>query len=519
MCRKEAQRRQRSIYHPGHRHRRPTGYCKIPGVLLLACAFLVLAVVMPTTVIGQQKTGVDPPNMPQRETEVLLPTPAPWTGDFDGMREQQRIRILVAFSKTLFFVDQARHRGTAHDLGRAFETWLNKRYPQKAFEISIFFIPMSRGELLPSLVAGLGDIAIGNLTITPRRLEIVDFAKPKIKKVKEVVVTGPAAPELNDLVDLSGQEIYVRRSSSYYEHLLDLNEKLEAGQKRKIKIIDGDENLEDEDLLEMVNASLLPMIVVDEHKAKFWTQVFPNIAVRSDLVVYEGGQIAWAVRKKSPLLLEEINAFMDEQVRKQGLGNLVLKRYLQSTKYVRNATSKAEMERFDQLVALFKKYGAQYNFEYLMLMAQGYQESRLNQAAVSPRGAVGIMQLLPSTAENPPVKIMDVDKNPENNIHAGAKYLRWLIDTYLSDPGIDRKNRLLLAFAGYNAGPGNLRKFRRLAKEMGLDPNVWFRNVEHAAARIVGRETVQYVSNIYKYYIAYKLTEEQQSKRTTRIAK
>jgi membrane-bound lytic murein transglycosylase MltF len=261
------------------------------------------------------------------------------------------------------------------------------------------------------------------------------------------------------------------------------------------------------------------MVVVDEHKAKFWAQVFPNIAVRSDLVVHEGGQIAWAVRKKSPLLLEEINAFIDVQVKKQGLGRELLKRYLQSTRYVKNATSKSEMERFNQVVWLFKKYGEQYNFEYLMLMAQGYQESRLNQAAVSPKGAVGIMQLLPSTAENPPVKIDDVDKNPENNIHAGAKYLRWLIDTYLSDPDIDRKNRLLMAFAAYNAGPGNLRKFRQLAKKMDLNPNVWFQNVEHAAARIVGRETVQYVSNIYKYYIAYKLTKEQQSKRTTQFAK
>ena len=519
ICRMETERRQRLRWSLGRRYRLPTGYRVVSSILLFACAFLLLFVAMPTTVIGQKEAGANPKNVSQKQTEVLLPIPKPWTGDFDGMRERQRIRILVPFSKTLFFLDQARHRGTAHDLGRAFETWLNKKYPQKAFEITIFFIPMAREKLLSGLVDGLGDIVISNLTITPKRLEIVDFSKPKIKNVKEVVATGPAAPALNDLIDLGAKEIYVRRSSSYYEHLLNLNKKLKAERKRQIKLKDGDENLEDEDLLEMVNAGLLPMVVVDEHKAKFWAQVFPNITVRSDLVIHEGGQIAWAVRKNSPLLLEEINAFIDEQVKKGGLGNQLLKRYLQSTRYVKNATSKAEMERFNKVVSLFQKYGEKYNFEYLMLMAQGYQESRLNQAAVSPKGAVGIMQVLPSTAENPPVNIADVDKNPENNIHAGAKYLRWLIDTYLSGPDIDRKNRILMAFAAYNAGPGNLRKFRQLAEKMGRNPNVWFKNVEHAAARIVGRETVQYVSNIYKYYIAYKLTIEQQSKRINQIAK
>ena len=444
----------------------------------------------------------------------LLPVPEPWKGDFDGMRERRMVRILVPLSKTLFFLDRARHRGTANDLGKAFEAWLNKKYRQKAFEIHIIFIPTQRERLLPDLVRGLGDLVIGNLTITPERLKMVDFSNPKIKNVKEVVVSGPTAPPLNTLEDLGAKEIYVRRSSSYHEHLVELNKKFKAAGKPTIKLKAEDENLEDEDLLEMVNAGLLPMVVVDEHKAIFWAQVFPKLTVRSDLVTNEGGRIAWAVRKNSPLLLAEINSFMDEQVKKQGLGNLVLKRYLRSTKYVKNAISKAEMEKFNQVVELFKKYGTEYNFEYLMLMAQGYQESRLDQAAVSHRGAVGIMQVLPSTAENPPVKISGIDKSAEKNIHAGTKYLRWLVDRYLNDPAINAENRLLMGFAAYNAGPGNLIKFRKLAKASGLNPNVWFHNVEHAAARIVGRETVKYVSSIYKYYIAYKLTEARKTSRT-----
>ena len=486
-------------------------------LFLAVTATFILQVLMSTAAQKESFASETMAKNRKNPEEFLLPIPEPWKGDFDGMRKRRLVRILVPLSKTFFFLDKARYRGTAHDLGKEFEAWLNKKYKQNAFEIRIYFIPTSRDRLLSDLTIGLGDIAIGNLTITPDRLRIVDFSDPELEKVKEVVVTGPSAPQLNFLDDLGAQEIYVRRSSSYYEHLVELNIKLKAAGKQTIKLKAGDEELEDEDLLEMVSAGLLPMVVVDDHKAVFWAQVFKNLTVRTDLSIYEGGRIAWAVRKNSPMLLAEINSFIDKQVKKRGLGNIVLRRYLRSTKYVKNAFSKSEMEKFNQVVALFKKYGDKYDFEYLMLMAQGYQESRLDQSAVSPRGAVGIMQLMPSTAENHPIKISGVDKSTENNIHAGAKYLRWIVDTYLNEPAINEQNRLLLGFAAYNAGPGNLRKFRRLAEKSNLDPNVWFHNVEHAAAKIIGRETVQYVSNIYKYYIAYKLTIERDSIRNNHL--
>ena len=436
-------------------------------------------------------------------SELALPIPKPWRGDFDGMKEKRMIRILVPYSKTFFFLDRGRKRGTAYELGTAFEGWLNKKYKMKTLRIHVLFIPTVRDRLIPGLIEGLGDIATGNLTITPERSKRVDFSTPGIKDVKELVITGPSAPPLNVLEDLGGKEIFVRRSSSYYENLVALNKKL----KPKIILKDAEEEMEDEDLLEMVNAVLLPMAVVDDHKAHFWAQVFDDITVREDLAVHTGGRIAWAVRKNSPLLLAEINDFLKNHVKKTGLDNILLRRYLRSTKYVKNAISEKAMKQFHKVVDLFKKYGAKYEFDYLMLMAQGYQESRLKQSAKSHRGAVGIMQILPSTAENPPINMRDIHKSAENNIHAGTKYLRWIADTYLKDPAIDPKNRTLLAFAGYNAGPGNLRKFRHLAEKSGLDPNMWFGNVEHAAARIIGRETVQYVSNIYKYYTAYKLIE------------
>ncbi len=122
------------------------------------------------------------------------------------------------------------------------------------------------------------------------------------------------------------------------------------------------------------------------------------------------------------------------------------------------------------------------------------------------------MQLLPSTAADPSIGVTGIDKDSEKNIQAGIKYMALLRDKYVNDPAISDKNKLLMTFAAYNAGPGNLRKFRRLAEKMKLDPNVWFDNVEVAAAKIVGVETVQYVSNIYKYFIAYDLVEKRKAK-------
>jgi membrane-bound lytic murein transglycosylase MltF len=138
-----------------------------------------------------------------------------------------------------------------------------------------------------------------------------------------------------------------------------------------------------------------------------------------------------------------------------------------------------------------------------MVAALAYQESRLDQSKRSPKGAVGVMQLLPSTAAGPPISIRNIEKL-EKNIHAGVKYLRFIYDQYFKNGPMNELNKVLLTFASYNAGPARVEGLRRRTKKMGLDPDIWFRNVEVAAARVIGRETVQYVSNIFKYYLTYK---------------
>jgi len=435
-----------------------------------------------------------------------------WTGDLDGMIERRAIRVLVPFSKTFYFVDRGHQRGITYEVLKQFEDDLNRRLHSKALKVHVVFIPTSRDRLLGGLVDGQGDIAAGNLTVTPERLEQVDFSDPFLSGVREIVITGPASPPIATLDDLAGKSVVVRRSSSYYESLTALNERFRREAKPEVILEPVDENLEDEDLIEMVNAGLYSIIVIDEHKARFWKQVFPGIAVHEDIVLRDNGEIAWAFRKNSPRLKAEINAFAKGHKIGTTFGNILLHRYFRDAKYVKNSVNDAELKKFRDAIALFQQYAGRYDFDWLMIAAQAYQESGIDQSVRSPVGAVGVMQVMPKTAAAAPILIPDI-YTIDNNIHAGVKYLRYLIDQYFDDPQIAPVDRLLFAFASYNGGPNRIDRLRRKAAAQGLDPNRWFQNVEIVVARHIGRETTQYVGNIFKYYVAYRRVIEERDQR------
>ncbi len=431
-----------------------------------------------------------------------------FTGDFDKMSRRHTIRALVVYNDMFYFIDKGQTRGAAYEELKLFEKFVNKKLKKGTIKIRVVFVPTTRDKIFTDLVAGRGDIAAANLTITPQRLQRVDFSAPWIKDVKEVLVTGPGADKLQRIEDLAGRTITVRKSSSYYEHLQELNQKFARTGRKKINLQPAARYLEDADLLEMVNSNILPWAVVDLHKAKFWAGVLKNLTVRDDLVIHAGGQIAWAFRKNSPRLKEMVNQFIHKNRKGTLHGNVIIKRYLKNNKWVKNPNRKKERERFKQTVKLFRENGKRFHFDYLMLMALAFQESQLDQKKRSPAGAIGIMQILKSTAADKHVGIPDIDKIG-NNIAAGTKYLRFIYDNYYADKqNMDDLNKMLFSFASYNAGPRKIAKMRQLAEKMGLNQNVWFGNVEVAAAKRIGRETVQYVSNIYKYYIAYRLTYE-----------
>ncbi len=431
-----------------------------------------------------------------------------WTGDFDTMFERRSIRVLVPYSRTLYFNDKGRERGMAAENVRDFENWINKKYAKKLGKrpITIYIVPVTRDKLLSEVVSGLGDIAAGNLTATTERLKSVDFVVPTDRPdTKELVVTGPKSPAIAKADDLSGKTVHVRKASSYYESLEALNTRFKKEGRALIRIVLVPDALEDEDMMEMLNAGLIGTIIVDDWKARLWAQVLPKIRVNENAVVREGGRIGWAVRKKSPKLQAEIQDFLKGYLQKEGIVTQRLRQYQARIKEIKDPTGSEEWKRFEQTLALFDKYGHQYNFDPLMLAAQGFQESRLNQKAKSRVGAVGVMQLMPATGGQ--MKVGDIQVT-EPNIHAGAKYMDQLMTKYFSDAKFDENNRSLFAFASYNAGPGNIAKMRAEAKKQGFDPDVWFNNVEVVTAKKIGIETTTYVRNIYKYYVTYRLQRE-----------
>ena len=442
----------------------------------------------------------------------------PWKGDLDAMIERRLIRVLVVPSKTFYFQDRGVQRGITYEAFRIVRDRLNarlekeKKLKQKHLKVQFVFLPVHRNRLLPALVEGEGDIAAANLTITDERRKLVDFTKPVDTDVSEVVLTGPTSPALANLDDLAGKEVFVRKSSSYYESLTAINQRFAAEGRPAITLKAAPEPLEDEDLIQMLNAGLVGILIVDRRKAHFWKQVFPKIKVHDDIAVRTGAEIAWAIRKDSP----QLKAMLDDFTTAASSGahakdrERALTRYLKSTRYVRSAGSQAERKKFLELVKTFQKYGDRYDVDWLMMAAQGYQESQLNQSARSPVGAIGVMQIMPATGQD--MAVGDITEAAPN-IHAGIKYMRLMIDRFYQDEPMTELDKVLFSFASYNAGPGRVKQLRQEAVRMGLDPNVWFGNVEYVAAKRVGQEPVIYVSNIYKYYVAYRLMMDAQQAR------
>jgi len=436
---------------------------------------------------------------------VKLPIPfGRHTDDLDAMAKRQNIRALVLINPIGFFYQDGRPMGAIFEALQDLETFVNEKLKTGAVKVTVTFIPVRPDQAEAALIQGTGDLIANAVVITPERQRRVAFTVPIEREVKQVIVSGPNFGTVSSLDDLSGKTIYVNPLTVNYENLQQVNARLAKDGKRLIVIKAADKNLLDDDLLQMVNARLIPATATTRSRAKLWAEVLPNLTAHLDVVIAGGEQTAWAVRKNNPRLKQLLDEFIAPRAVGTSFGNTLLRRYLQNTKWVRDSTSPEEMKKFQALVALFRKYATKYDFDYLMIMAQGYQESTLDQNKRNPSGAVGIMQVIPKYAAAPPIEVRNVS-TAEGNIEAGVRILRNIENQYFSDPKINPVDKTLLAFASYNAGPTRIAKLREAAGEQGLDPNRWFDNVELMVAKSVGQQTVTYVSNVYKYYIAYRL--------------
>lgn len=486
---------------------------RISRILAFACLSSIAAISHPSptqTASPQTKAPVfTPPTSAKR-----------WTGDLDVLLKHRFLRIGVFYSKTLFYTVQGVQYGVAYETGKEFERFLNTKFPQqnKNIKVHVIFFVAPRDKAASYLSEGRLDILMGGVTITPERQKLSDFSDPMYTDIKEIVVTSPNSRQPASMDDLAGTEVFVRKTSSYWEHLQALNHRFQKENKPPVKLTALPEDLGDEDILEMVNSGLLQATVVNDWTAKLWSKLLPKLQV-SDVSIGPGVSYGWAVRKNSPQLLAIINEFVKSHRQGTAFSQRLVTKYTGSTNMLKQATSPESMKRFERTAGAFRKYSDMYDMDYLLMMAEGYQESGLNQEAKSPVGAVGIMQLMPSTGKD--MNVGDIHQEGPN-IHAGVKYFKTTMDKLYGGEPMDDLNKVLFTFAAYNCGPARVKQLRLEAGQKGLDPNVWINNVEFIAAARVGQETVNYVSNIYKYYVAYKLIsvhEEQRNKAMESIEK
>ena len=426
--------------------------------------------------------------------------------DLPGLLKQRYIRVLTTVNRTNFFIHDGHLVGYEYDLLKGYEKWLNTHISNRDLQVVFEFIPVARDELVPKLINGYGDIAAAGLSITKRRQEKVAFSRPYLTGVKELIVTPTKGFQPQKLEDLSGRRVYVRRSSSYYQSLEDLNQDLSEKGLEPVQIKLMCEEMETASILEMVNSHMLGITVADSHIAQAWSKVLPNIQLHTKIPLRTGVKIAWMVRKNNPKLLASVNQFLKTHKKGTLLGNIYFQRYYKDVEKLKDVGEFKAWEELGETKDIIKKYAKEYNMDWLLILAMAFQESGLDQDKRSKAGALGIMQILPSTARDPNIDILNIS-TLENNIHAGVKYLNFLRKQYFNKDTIRPRDQIRLALAAYNAGPGNIRKARRLAEKMGLNKNIWFRNVELAVLRLIGQETVRYVSNINKYYVLYQSLE------------
>jgi membrane-bound lytic murein transglycosylase MltF len=414
------------------------------------------------------------------------------------------IRVLVAYNATNYFVVKGQQHGLEYELMENFAKELNTNHKQADKKRHMIYIAVPFNQLIPSLLAGKGDIVAAGMTITPERSGKVAFSRPYREGIDEVVVRSKQAAVVEKATDLAGKTVHVMRGSSYTKHLQALNDKLKKQGLQPITLIEADKHLDSEDILQMVNAGVYQYTVADSHIADLWGRLLDGIEVEPSAVINENGKIAWAVRKQNQQLLNKLNAFAAKHGQGTLMGNILFNRYYKDAKWIVNPLTDDTMQRLQRYEAAFREYGKKYDISWVMLSAQGFQESRLDQRKVSRSGAVGVMQIKPATAADENVGIRGVREDASKNIHAAVKYLDFIRSRYFNDAKIDPLDQVALSLAAYNAGPARIASMRKKTRQAGLDPNQWFNNVEQITRKYVGSEPVNYVANIFKYYLAFR---------------
>lgn len=412
------------------------------------------------------------------------------TGDLADIQRRGSLRVLVRNNATSYFLYKGIQQGFDFEVMKAFAAKHGLRIDT--------VVPTDAADLIPWLLEGRADVIAAGLSVTPERSARVGFSRPYLT-VDEVLVQPAKEAPLRALRELAGRTIHVRRSSSYRATL----EPLAVA--HGFTIVDAPEDTETEALIAAVAAGTVPLTVADSNIAA--TEIAANRGAVATLVLKSAVPVAAATRPANSALRAALDAFLQSDARQ--VARLQKKYFARPS---RNAAAQHDVRATGAISkwdGLIKKYSKRFGIDWRLMAAQAYQESFFDPQAESWCGALGLFQVMPRTGRS--LGFADV-RPPETNVHAGIKYMAQLIESF--EPELPFKHRVRFALASYNAGPHHVADARALAKEMGLDPNKWFGNVEKAMLRLEdpkvarrmphgfcrGSEPVKYVSDIQSRY-------------------
>jgi len=485
-------------------------------IAIMIGALLSLMFAYPLQPASEQRLATEVAPIADDEATAIIPAIADDVKALLGDQEQallsaesqtdagRFLTVLIPYDRSRFFVHKGEPRGFEYELVRQFEERFNEAARGTEPPLETIFLPVPFAQLLDLLAEGTGDIAAGGLTVTTERAERVRFSEPYMTEIREVVVANTGVELGNTVETLAGRRIVVVNGSSYAEHLRALSDRFVASGLPAVEIVEAPVSVMSEDLVELVHAGAVALTVVDEHIAELWANELNGLNV-TDLAITEGNDIAWALSNRlDNAVVESINEFLIEARTGSLLGNILFKRYFEDSKWIENPLGPEAITEVSRYRPLFSKHAEANNLDWRLVAAVAFQESGFDPFATSAAGARGLMQVRPATAAE--VGVGDLN-SPDAQVAAGTRYLASLRDRFLSE-GVEPRQAVNLALAGYNAGPARLERLRQVTKdELGLDPDVWFFNVERAAAQDVGLETVRYVANVNKYRLAYELGE------------
>lgn len=424
-------------------------------------------------------------------------------GDLDVIRKRKVLRVLTRNNAATYFLYRGRQMGFEFELAQAFARSIGCRLQ--------IIVPPKADQLIPWLLEGKGDLIAAGMTVTEPRKRRVAFSRP-YNHVSELVVVRNDDRSILGVEDLAGRHVAVRPSSSYYSTLVGLQGFVDVG------ILEVPEEMETEQIIGLVADGRYEVTVADSDILDI--ELTYRETVRAVFPLDEPRAQAWGVRPEDAGLLEEVNRFLERNYRGTFFNVLKDKYFTNRRRVARVVQSRpARQGKISPYDDLFRKYGRETEIDWRLLVAQAYQESRFEPAAVSWAGAVGIMQIMPRTADEMGLSEDDLT-DPETGIRIGSAYLRRLMDQF--EPDLRFSERLRFALASYNAGRGHIQDGRRIAQEIGLDPDVWFGNVEQALP-LLGRsnyaaqarygycrclQPLEYVRQINDRYAAYTLVAD-----------